>query len=55
MNTQAGVDVAIATKILTLVCEDQLDTLILIAGDGDFLDALKVSKFASITLYYDTL
>jgi hypothetical protein len=38
---QAGVDVAIATKMLTLVCEGVLDVLFLVAGDGDFLEALK--------------
>eukprot|EP01097_Dermamoeba_algensis_P009182 TRINITY_DN6364_c0_g1_i1.p1 TRINITY_DN6364_c0_g1~~TRINITY_DN6364_c0_g1_i1.p1 ORF type:complete len:347 (+),score=54.11 TRINITY_DN6364_c0_g1_i1:142-1182(+) len=40
-TVQAGVDVSIATKILTLVCENQLDTLVLFAGDGDFLDVVK--------------
>jgi len=38
---QAGVDVALATKMLSLTCEGQLDTLILLAGDGDFVEAIK--------------
>eukprot|EP00743_Colponemidia_sp_Colp-15_P008278 GILK01008985.1.p1 GENE.GILK01008985.1~~GILK01008985.1.p1 ORF type:complete len:461 (-),score=64.85 GILK01008985.1:205-1548(-) len=38
---QAGTDVAIATKMLTLVCDDEVDSVMLLAGDGDFLDALK--------------
>ena len=36
-EVQAGVDVAIATKILTLAIEGQLDRVVLLAGDGDFV------------------
>ena len=36
-EVQAGVDVAIATKLLTLALEKQLDRLVLLAGDGDFV------------------
>lgn len=43
-TVQAGVDVAIATKILTMACEDQYDTLVLLAGDGDFADAVQYVK-----------
>ena len=38
---QAGVDVAIATHILKLACQGQLDHLCLVAGDGDFAEAVK--------------
>jgi hypothetical protein len=43
-EVQAGVDVAIATKILTLACENRLDCVVLLAGDGDFVDAVKYVK-----------
>lgn len=43
-EVQAGVDVAIATKILTLACENRLDGVVLLAGDGDFVDAVKYVK-----------
>lgn len=43
-TVQAGVDVAIATKVLTMACEDQYDTLVLLAGDGDFADAVQYLK-----------
>jgi uncharacterized LabA/DUF88 family protein len=43
-EVQAGVDVAIATKILTLACENRLDSVVLLAGDGDFVDAVKYVK-----------
>lgn len=43
-EVQAGVDVAIATKILTLACENRLDAVVLLAGDGDFVDAVKYVK-----------
>jgi uncharacterized LabA/DUF88 family protein len=37
---QAGVDVGICTAILA----EKYDTLVLTAGDGDFVDALRVAK-----------
>ena len=43
-EVQAGVDVAIATKILTFACENRLDQVVLLAGDGDFVDAIKYVK-----------
>jgi uncharacterized LabA/DUF88 family protein len=43
-TVQAGVDVAIATKILTMACENEYDTLVLVAGDGDFADAVQYVK-----------
>lgn len=43
-RVQAGVDVAIVTKILTMACENQFDVLVLLAGDGDFTDAVKYVK-----------
>lgn len=43
-RVQAGVDVAIATKILTEACENRFDALVLLAGDGDFADAVRYVK-----------
>ena len=38
---QAGCDVAIATRMLTLCCEGEMDTCVLLAGDGDFEEAVQ--------------
>ena len=32
---------AIATKLLTLVCDNQFDLVVVLAGDGDFASALE--------------
>lgn len=37
---QKGVDVGIATLILTMAFEDKYDTLVLLSGDGDLKDAV---------------
>jgi len=49
---QAGVDVAIATRMLQLLLEDKVDRLVLLAGDGDFETAvqLMVSKGVELNL-----
>jgi nijmegen breakage syndrome protein 1 len=43
-NVQQGVDVAIATLIVKLSAQNQYDTLLLSAGDGDFEDAVQYVK-----------
>ncbi|CAK4666603.1 unnamed protein product [Aphanomyces euteiches] len=43
-KVQKGVDNGIATKMLSLVYENLVDRLILLAGDGDFYDTLDLIK-----------
>lgn len=43
-DVQQGVDVAIATLIVKLSAQNQYDTLLLSAGDGDFEDAVQYVK-----------
>ena len=38
---QKGVDVGIITDLLSLAYEDKYDRVVITAGDGDFLDAIK--------------
>lgn len=42
--TEKGVDVHIATNMLTLAWNNVYDTAILISGDGDFVEAVKSVK-----------
>lgn len=41
---QKGVDVGIATLVIKLAAQNQYDSLILSAGDGDFEDAIAFAK-----------
>lgn len=43
-QVQKGVDVGVATLILKLASQNQYDRLILLAGDGDFEDAIAFVK-----------
>jgi uncharacterized LabA/DUF88 family protein len=43
-QVQKGVDVGIATLIIKLATQNQYDRLLLIAGDGDFEDAISYVK-----------
>lgn len=41
---QKGVDVAIATTIIKLAAHDRCDRIILAAGDGDYVDAVRFAR-----------
>jgi len=43
-TVQKGVDVGIATLIIKLATQDRYDRLVLLAGDGDFEDAIDYVK-----------
>ena len=43
-EVQKGVDVAVATLIVKMAAQNQYDTVLLSAGDGDFEDAVKYVK-----------
>lgn len=42
--TEKGVDVALATKMLTLASRDAFDTAILVSGDKDYLETIETMK-----------
>jgi len=42
LQIQAEVDIAIATKAMKLAYQNQMDTLVLVAGDRDFKDAVEL-------------
>ena len=48
MSVQQEVDVAIVMKAMKVAFAGQLDTLVLLAGDGDFKDLI---EFLTETLY----
>src|SRR5437899_12268366 len=44
LKTEKGVDVAIATKMLTHAINKAFDTAILLSGDKDYLDTVRTVK-----------
>ena len=48
ISVQSEVDVAIVMKVMNIAFQNQLDTLVLLAGDGDFRDMV---SFVTETLY----
>ncbi len=49
-QVQKGVDVGVATLIVKMAAQNQYDTVLLCAGDGDFEDALASSGVDRMTV-----
>ncbi len=52
---QKGVDMRIGLDIATLALKRLVSTVVLVAGDSDFLPALKLARREGLTVYLDTL
>ena len=52
---QKGVDIKIGVDIVSLALKKQVDRIILISGDGDFVPAAKLARREGIDFILDNL
>ena len=52
---QKGVDIRIGVDITTLTCKKQIDQIILIAGDSDFVPAAKMARREGVDFILDPM